>query len=197
MNIKTAAAVGIALLAALMSGCATKNYGRQGELTDFERRSLECREIELETAKVHGFLAHVEKESQFDGRSVLSFLGDFGIGNVMEKNHAVQSANTRLSQLQNLRTQKGCGASPQTSAAAAPPGVAGTAAPAPASTASSLGVGQEEFQVRDLARQQGCNTQPVPTLVGKAPGQESYAVACSNGEALMVRCEFSQCRVLK
>lgn len=197
MNPKTAAILCVALLATLVGGCATKNYGRQGELTDFERRSLDCREIELEAAKVHGFLTHVEKESQFDGRSVLSFLGDFGIGNLMEKNHAVQSANTRLSQLQNLRTQKGCGASPQTSSAATPPGVAGAAVPAPARTTSSLGVGQEEFQVRDLARQQGCNAQPVPTLVGKAAGQESYTVACSNGEALLVRCELSQCRVLK
>lgn len=92
----------------LLTGCATKNYGRQGELTDFEKNSLSCREIDLETAKAHGFLAHVDKESQFDGRSVLSFLGDFGIGNMMEKDNAVQSANTRLSQLQSQRIAKNC-----------------------------------------------------------------------------------------
>jgi hypothetical protein len=39
------------------------------------------------------FLQHVDKESQFDGRSVL-FLGDFGIGNTMEKNSALESANS-------------------------------------------------------------------------------------------------------
>jgi len=91
-------------------GCATKNYGRQGEVTDFERQTLTCREIEIEQAKVHGYLAHVEKESEFDARSVLSFLGDFGMGNVMEKNAALQAANTRLSQLQTVSVQKGCSA---------------------------------------------------------------------------------------
>lgn len=95
-------------LVALVSGCSTKNYGRQGELTQYEKDTMSCREIELEEAKVHGFLQHVDKESQFDGRSVLSFLGDFGIGNTMEKNSALESANTRLSQLQLLRVKNGC-----------------------------------------------------------------------------------------
>ncbi|AZW31748.1 hypothetical protein CS343_16495 [Bordetella bronchiseptica] len=96
--------------AVLLTGCATKNYGRQGELTDFERQTMSCREIEMEQAKVHGYLSHVEKESEFDGRSVLSFLGDFGLGNVMEKNAAMQAANTRLSQLQSVSVQRGCSA---------------------------------------------------------------------------------------
>ena len=98
----------LAATAVAVAGCATKNYGRQGELTDFERQTMACREIEMEQAKVHGYLAHIEKESEFDARSVLSFLGDFGMGNVMEKNAALQAANTRLSQLQTVAVQKGC-----------------------------------------------------------------------------------------
>lgn len=97
-----------AVAALVLTGCATKNYGRQGELTDFERTNLTCREIEIEEAKAHGFLDDVEKESQFDGRSVLSFLGDFGIGNIMEKDNAVKSANVRLKDLQQARTEKNC-----------------------------------------------------------------------------------------
>lgn len=93
---------------ASLAGCATKNYGRQGEVTDFERQNLTCREIVLEQAKVQGYLASVEKESEFDGRSVLSFLGDFGIGNLMEKNAAVKAANARSAQLQDLSTTKNC-----------------------------------------------------------------------------------------
>lgn len=94
--------------ALLLTGCATKNYGRQGELTDYERQTMTCREMDLETAKVHGYLAHVEKESQFDGRSVLSFLGDFGMGNVMEKSAAMEAANRRLAQLQDTQVRRGC-----------------------------------------------------------------------------------------
>lgn len=97
---------GLCLLA--LQGCATKNYGRQGTLTDFEKQTMSCRELELEQAKVHGFLQHVDKESEFDGRSILSFLGDFGIGNLIEKENAVKSANDRYVQLQNTAYQRGC-----------------------------------------------------------------------------------------
>lgn len=92
-----------------LTGCATKNYGRQGELTQYEKDTMTCREIALEKAKVQGFIEHVEKESQFDGRSVLSFLGDFGVGNVIEKGEALKSANTRLDQLKEVEKQKKCG----------------------------------------------------------------------------------------
>ena len=98
----------VALVAIGLVGCATKNYGRQGELTDYERRTMTCREIALEEAKVMGFLDHVSKESEFDGRSVLSFLGDFGIGNLMEKDNAIKSANTRLKQLKETASERGC-----------------------------------------------------------------------------------------
>ncbi|WP_323017367.1 hypothetical protein [Castellaniella sp.] len=98
----------IAALVILLAGCATKNYGRQGELTDYEKNTMTCREVALEQAKVMGFLDHVQKESEFDGRSVLSFLGDFGIGNLMEKDNAIKSANTRLKQLQSVSAEKGC-----------------------------------------------------------------------------------------
>jgi|TARA_R110001583_G_scaffold192029_1_gene358056 hypothetical protein len=42
----------------------------------------------------------------------LSFLGDFGIGNVMEKNAATESANDRLLSLENARRAKGCDSQP-------------------------------------------------------------------------------------
>ena len=100
-----------ALATTALVGCSTKNYGRQGELTTYEKTSMTCREIDLETAKVHGYLEHVEKESQFDGRSVLSFLGDFGMGNIMEKNAAMEAANKRLAQLNAARAEKNCSAS--------------------------------------------------------------------------------------
>lgn len=103
---KAILSAGLCLLA--LQGCATKNYGRQGTLTDFEKRTMSCREIELEQAKVHGFLQHVDKESEFDGRSILSFLGDFGIGNLIEKENAVKSANDRHMQLQTAAYERGC-----------------------------------------------------------------------------------------
>lgn len=188
----------IAALALIVSGCATKNYGRQGDVTDFERRSLTCREIDIETAKVHGFLKHVDTESEFDGRSVLSFLGDFGVGNVMEKSSAMESATKRLAQLQQARSERNCNAANEAQVTPSAPAQEVATAPSvqvagPADTPT----GKDSFQVQRLAKEQACSSLPVPALMAKGPGFESYSVPCSNGDAMIVRCEFGNCRVLK
>lgn len=104
--LKWAVITGMSLLA--LQGCATKNYGRQGALTDFEKQTMTCREIDLDKARVMGFTQHIDKESAFDGRDVLAFLGDFGIGNAVEKDAAVESAKQRYYQLEIVAYEKGC-----------------------------------------------------------------------------------------
>lgn len=94
------------LLCLLATGCATKMYGRQGEVTDVERTTMTCRELDLEIAKVHGYVERVEKESEFSFRSVLSFLGDAGVGNVLEKRAAMNSARDRLVQLNATKASR-------------------------------------------------------------------------------------------
>src|SRR3990167_75654 len=103
-------AASIAVLASIQ-GCATKTYGRQSTLTGYEKDSMTCREIDLDLAKTRGFVDHVNKESEFSGRDVLAILGDFGIGNNMEKSAALASANTRIESLSDLRRTKQCPAS--------------------------------------------------------------------------------------
>lgn len=71
---------------------------------------MTCREIDLETAKVSGFVEQVNKESEFSGRDVLAILGDFGIGNSMEKSAALESASKRVEQLRAQRDAKNCAA---------------------------------------------------------------------------------------
>ncbi|MCZ2496105.1 hypothetical protein GN316_04990 [Xylophilus sp. Kf1] len=112
MKFRTFRLLAVTALPALVAlqGCATKNYGRQGEFTSFEQSTMTCREIELEEAKVRGFIQHVESESGFDGRSVLSFMGDFGIGNTLEKSSALDSANKRLASLEAARQSRRCAA---------------------------------------------------------------------------------------
>ncbi len=89
-------------------GCATKNYGRQGVLTQYESDTMSCREIDLEVAKVRGFMDHINSESAFSGRDVLAILGDFGIGNNLERKAAIESAQDRLQALNTLKSQKHC-----------------------------------------------------------------------------------------
>jgi hypothetical protein len=106
-------ALGLLITISFLQGCATKNYGRQGSLTDFEKNSFTCREMDLEIAKSRGFIDYVNKESEFSGRDVLAILGDFGIGNSMEKSAALESANKRIEELRVLKSVKICPATPE------------------------------------------------------------------------------------
>ncbi|PVY81086.1 hypothetical protein C7416_102188 [Cupriavidus phytorum] len=104
---KNIVVAGLALLAA--QGCATKNYGTQAPLTDFERQTLTCREIELEQAKVQGFRAKIEGQSvRLDARDFVPW--NFGIGNHIAYTEAVESADQRAQQLQAAAKEKGCAA---------------------------------------------------------------------------------------
>lgn len=96
------------VLLAAAAGCATKTYGRLGELTRFERDTMNCREIALDRARTQGFIERVQTESRFSGKDVLAFMGDFGIGNSMEKSAAMVSATARLRQLDDLASDKKC-----------------------------------------------------------------------------------------
>lgn len=101
--------VGTLIASAALAGCATKFYGREDQLTTYDKNSLSCPEIDIEIAKVDEFQQRIVKQSQFDRRSALSFATDFGIGNTMERDAAIKSANTRRHQLDDLRVEKGCG----------------------------------------------------------------------------------------
>lgn len=63
--------------------------------------------------------------------------------------------------------------------------------------AATRPVGADAFSAERLAHAQACHAQPVATLAAKGPGFETYTVPCSNGDALAVRCEFGNCRVLR
>jgi len=58
-------------------------------------------------------------------------------------------------------------------------------------------LGHFTFEVEQLARREQCATSPTVTLTASGPGFEQYSVPCTNGDALAVRCELSNCRALK
>jgi len=102
-----AALAAVVLPLTCLTGCATKRYGRQTELAAVEKTELTCREIDIELSKVREFQDQINKDG-FDGRDVLGILGDFGIGNAMERSDALKSAERRLQQLQDLRKVRNC-----------------------------------------------------------------------------------------
>ncbi|ESQ93546.1 hypothetical protein ABAC460_00320 [Asticcacaulis sp. AC460] len=106
---KLYAITAVALIAAVsVSGCATKRYGRMQSLVPAEAEALDCKQIGIEIAKVEGFELQVAQGSEIDWKSVAGFLGDYGIGNTIEKNSALKSAAERKAQLRDLQTKKNC-----------------------------------------------------------------------------------------
>lgn len=95
-----------------LSGCATNHYGRVDALTVDDKRDLSCPEIDIETARVDAFQQQVAKQSQHDRRSMLSAATGFGIGNAMNRDAAIKSANQRRHQLDDLRVEKRCDDAP-------------------------------------------------------------------------------------
>lgn len=98
------------MLMLLVSGCATQRYGRMTTLVDSEAESLDCEHIDIEIDKCNAFIREVNAHAgKFTGKDVISFLGDFGIGDRWEINDATRSATKRIAQLQKLRVKKNCG----------------------------------------------------------------------------------------
>ncbi|QOL15777.1 hypothetical protein [Dickeya dianthicola] len=90
----------------MLSGCATKQYPQAPAVTSEEASVLDCKAINQEIVKLHIIQSDIESTGQFDGRTVLGFLGDFGIGNGMAKSEALKKSNARLSQLESIKTVK-------------------------------------------------------------------------------------------
>ncbi|MDR5772106.1 MULTISPECIES: hypothetical protein [unclassified Caballeronia] len=91
-----------------LTGCATKQFAQAGDVTDFERTTLSCREIDVEMAKTQGIQHTINKQAEFSGLDVLAFLGDWGIGNAIAEHKAQVGAAQRMSDLNTMRAAKNC-----------------------------------------------------------------------------------------
>lgn len=102
------AAILLAASALATTACATKRYGRLAPLSSAETNAYDCKDIALELAKIQAFEDQIADEAGVDGRSALGFLGDFGIGNKMERDDAEKSARERRQQLEALQASQRC-----------------------------------------------------------------------------------------
>ena len=57
--------------------------------------------------------------------------------------------------------------------------------------------GKDAFAAERIARTEQCSASPSAQLATRGAGFEIYTVACSGGNALSIRCEFGNCRVLR
>lgn len=108
------ARISLIALFALTSGCATQRFGREQHVTQAERTALTCDQIDLEIAKVNGFLQGVaDQYSHNHVRRAMGYAGDFGIGNRNEYSDAIKSGNDRWNDLMILRGSKVCLGQPE------------------------------------------------------------------------------------
>lgn len=96
----------VAMGVIFLAGCATKQYPQAPSVTGEEAGTFDCKALSQEIAKAHSMQQEIESTGQFDGRTVLGFLGDFGIGNGMAKSEARKKAQERLNQLEALKSVK-------------------------------------------------------------------------------------------
>ena len=57
--------------------------------------------------------------------------------------------------------------------------------------------GTDSYAAERVARAANCNGTGLANLVAKGPGYESYSMQCTNGDAMMIRCELGNCRALR
>lgn len=97
------------LVAALsVPGCATRDFGRQSSLTDYEREAMSCQDIDQEMNRIVAFVKRVNSPGEQHGIELVATLENRWIGNGLERGAALESANNRMIQLWTLRDSKKC-----------------------------------------------------------------------------------------
>lgn len=91
-----------------LPGCATKEFGREGSLSSYERDAMTCPDIDKEMTRVVTFVDQVNKAMDHRWYDLPAALENRWIGNTREKGAAIDSANARMIQLWSLRDSKKC-----------------------------------------------------------------------------------------
>lgn len=118
--------------AVFIAGCATKQYPIEAQVAPAEAAMYTCHDIALELVKTDQVEQQINQTGDTDVKSVMGFLGDFGIGNGMAKSHARDALATRRAELHDAQLQKGCMNDVVPAASAPNPSAQGVSTPAPA-----------------------------------------------------------------
>ncbi|WCM94990.1 glycine zipper family protein [Acidovorax sp. NCPPB 2350] len=192
-------------LALVLAGCATAPPGpgpgpEPGEQARHAADLAECQryaqQIGVATETLDGMLAGalVLASLAWSGGGSRDTVRDWAVaGGALGATQGLRPLERRRRAVESCMQARGYATGPYPVAMPLPPEPA-PAAPVPL---PSIASGVDGFNAGRLARAQSCSTQPVAALAAKGPGFETYTVACENGDALAIRCEFGNCRVLR
>lgn len=128
--------------------------------------------------------------------SVFEFLRT--AGNIAPPPQAPQTAAAAVSQTQPMNAAYV--ATTQATASKPVPAIQPVVEVAPPSAlaiAAPLTGGKDSYSAERLPEIRACSAEPKLVLTAKGAGFETYSVGCSNGDAIAVRCEFGNCRVMR
>ena len=98
----------IAMIIIGVSACATKRYPIAEPMSSAEAKLMTCHDLQLELIRTEEVEDKIDKTGEFNGKTVLGFLGDFGIGNGMAKDEAQKAVSARRSAIREAQVKKGC-----------------------------------------------------------------------------------------
>lgn len=96
----------IALLALI--GCATLRYDRLPPVSESEKQTLTCEQIELEIAKTESFLKDLQDPERITAAAVMDLLSTHGMVDSKDYDDAVESGTLRRAELLRLQWDKSC-----------------------------------------------------------------------------------------
>lgn len=147
----------------------------------------------LVTCNAPGYLQKVSRlvsTTQTEGMMSFLFL-DLGITDM------VTGAMWKYPQSSSISLERDPSVSPPAAAPAATAAPTRITDPPATATAAAPPVGKDAFVAERFAKELGCTRDTLAQLIGKGAGYESYSFQCMNGETLVVRCEFGNCRALR
>ncbi len=106
MNIKVILLIAATTIA--VSACATKRYPIATPMSPGEASLLSCENLALELVRTDQVEKQINETGQFDGKTILGVLGDFGIGNGMAKEEARSALAERRRTIREAQLSKGC-----------------------------------------------------------------------------------------
>lgn len=106
MNIKLTLLIATAAIA--ITACATKRYPIATPMSSAEASLMTCENLELELLRTEQVEQKINETGKFSGKTVLGFLGDFGIGNAMAKSEARTALSERRKTIREGQVSKGC-----------------------------------------------------------------------------------------
>lgn len=96
------------IIVLVTTACATKRYPIATPMSSGEAQVLNCENLNLELIRADQIEKQIDETGQFDGRTVIGFLGDFGIGNGMAKDEARAALAERRRNIRDAQVSKGC-----------------------------------------------------------------------------------------